>query len=108
MGFVPFNGELERRLGRLKTILEVGIQSFTAAKVTSVISHRFMTDKPIPRQRAYQLRRVAEGMCGYCSSKKPLVPGTERCKKCTATNRKRAKARARKRAKARYRKSGAS
>ena len=56
-----------------------------------------MTDKPISRQRAYQLRRVAEGMCGYCSSKKPLVPGTERCKKCTATNRKKAKARYRKR-----------
>ena len=59
-----------------------------------------MIEKPISRQRAYQLRRVAEGMCGYCSSKKPLVPGTERCKKCTVVNQKRAKAR--------YRKSGAS
>ena len=66
----------------------------------SAILHQTMTDKPISRQRAYQLRRVAEGMCGYCSSKKPLVPGTERCKKCTVTNRKKAKAR--------YRKSGAS
>jgi hypothetical protein len=51
----------------------------------------------ISRQRAYQLRRVAEGLCGYCSSKKTLVPGTERCKKCTVANREKAKARYRKR-----------
>jgi hypothetical protein len=46
-----------------------------------------VTDKPVSRQRAYQLRKVAEGLCALCGRGKIVMH--ERCQKCLRKMRKR-------------------
>lgn len=45
-----------------------------------------MDDKPVSRQRAYQLRRIADGLCAQCG-KRPLF-SSYACKKCQVAMRK--------------------
>jgi hypothetical protein len=44
--------------------------------------HDEFTDKPLSKQRRYQLRKQAKGLCPYCPN--PLQPGYLRCREHNA------------------------